>query len=210
VLDEVASKRRVAAAGVMIPRAVTGDRATIEKAADSIGYPLVLKAVGADLAHKSEAGAVTVGIADPAALYDALTRMAKLSERFLVEEMIGPSVAELIIGVSRDANFGLSLLIGSGGTLVELLDDTVSLLLPARRSDIADALSSLKVKALLDGFRGGHVGNVKAAIDAVDAIARFAVENNQSLIELDVNPLLVTPPTSAVAVDALIRESEHQ
>jgi acetyl-CoA synthetase len=193
----------------MIPRAVTGDRATIEKAADSIGYPLVLKAVGADLAHKSEAGAVAVGIADQVALSDALTRMAKLSERFLVEDMIGPSVAELIIGVSRDASFGLSLLIGSGGTLVELVDDTVSLLLPARRSDIEDALSSLKVKALLDGFRGGQMGNVKAAVDAIEAIARFAVDNNQSLIELDVNPLLVTP-TSAVAVDALIRESEHQ
>ena len=209
VLDEVASKRRVAAAGITIPRAITGDRATVENAADSIGYPLVLKAVDADLAHKSEAGAVAVGIADPVALSDALSRMAKLSERFLVEEMIGPSVAELIIGVSRDASFGLSLLIGSGGTLVELVDDTVSLLLPARRSDIEDALSSLKVKALLDGFRGGQMGNVKAAVDAIDAIARFAVENNQSLIELDVNPLLVTP-TSAVAVDALIRESEHQ
>jgi acetyl-CoA synthetase len=207
VLDEVASKARIAAAGVAIPKAVTGDRATVEKAAGSIGYPLVLKAVDAGVAHKSDAGAVAVGLADEAALADALTRMAGLSDQFLLEEMIGPSVAELIIGVNRDASFGLSLLIGSGGTLVELVNDTVSLLLPARRVDIENALSSLKVKALLDGYRGGHKGNVAAVIDAIEAITRYAVENNQNLIELDVNPLLVTP-ASAVAVDALIRESE--
>lgn len=207
VLDEVASKQRIAAAGIAIPRAVVGDRASVEKAADSIGYPLVLKAVDANLAHKSEAGAVVVGLADETAFHDSLAQMAELSDRYLIEEMVGPSVAELIVGVSRDANFGLSLLIGSGGTLVELVNDTVSLLLPARRSDIQNALSSLKVGTLLDGFRGGQKGNIEAAIDAIEAIARFAVENNNHLIELDVNPLLVTP-TCAVAVDALLRESD--
>ena len=209
VLDEVASKERLAAAGITIPRFVAGDRSTVESAPKSLGFPLVLKAVGADLAHKSDAGAVAVGLADKAALQDSLAQMADLSNRFLVEEMIGPSVAELIVGVSRDANFGLSLLIGSGGTMVELLNDTVSLLLPTRRSDIKNALSSLKVSALLDGFRGDQKGNVEAAIDAIEAIARFAVENNKTLIELDVNPLLVTP-TCAVAVDALLRESDKK
>jgi succinyl-CoA synthetase beta subunit len=130
--------------------------------------------------------------------------MAADFDQFLVEAMVRPMVAELIVGVSRDATFGLSLLIGTGGIMVELLDDTASLLLPASREDIAAAIQSLKVARIISGYRGGLVGNMDAVLDAIESIARFAIANEDRLLELDVNPLLVTPDAT-IAVDAFIR-----
>lgn len=203
-LDEAASKALLAAYGIRVPGAwlCTAD-GTVD-AADAIGYPVVLKAVADELAHKSEAGAVVVGLQDSSAVRAATDRMAQYFERFLVEEMVQPTVAELIVGVSRDASFGLTLLIGTGGTMVELVRDTRSLLLPVHRHDIATALDSLIAGSLLKGYRGGAVGDREAALDAIEAIAKFALDNRDNLLELDVNPLLVTPH-AAVAVDAFIR-----
>jgi acetyl-CoA synthetase len=106
--------------------------------------------------------------------------------------------------VSRDDSFGLTLLIGTGGTLVELLDDTVSLLLPVSRDDIEDGIATLKIAKVINGYRGATPGDMSAALDAIEAIAAFATANNDRLLELDVNPLLVTPD-AAIAVDAYIR-----
>ncbi len=206
-LDEAASKRLLAEVGIRVPGAwLCSAEGTVE-AADAIGYPVVLKAVATDLAHKSEAGAVAVGLQDADAVREATRKMAKQFERFMVEEMVQPTVAELIVGVSRDASFGLTLLIGTGGTLVELVRDTRSLLLPVSRQDIADALDGLMVGALIKGYRGAVAGDREAALDAIEAIAKFATQNSDTLLELDVNPLLVTPD-AAVAVDAFIRRLE--
>jgi acetyl-CoA synthetase len=206
-LDEAASKALLAEYGIRVPGAwLCAAEGTVE-AADAIGYPVVLKAVAKDLAHKSEAGAVAVGLQNGAAVRQATQRMATQFDRFLVEEMVQPTVAELIVGVSRDASFGLTLLIGTGGTLVELVRDTKSLLLPIRRQDIADALDSLMAGALIRGFRGAAAGHREATLDAIEAIASFAMHNNATLLELDVNPLLVTPD-AAVAVDAFVRRLE--
>ncbi len=176
----------------------------IVSAADAIGYPVVLKALSEGLAHKSEVGAVQAGILSEDDLRQAADRMADRYQRFLVEQMVVPAVAELIVGVSRDPTFGLSLLIGTGGTLVELLDDTVSLLLPVQREEARAAISSIRAGTLLNGYRGSAAGNIEAVLDAIEAIAAFAMKNADRLHELDVNPLLVTPD-AAVVVDALIR-----
>jgi acetyl-CoA synthetase len=205
-LDEVASKAALAEHGVTIPAGKVCAASETVAAAAAIAYPVVLKAVSSELAHKSEVGAVKVGLADAAAVRDATAAMAENFDRFLVEAMAGPMVAELIVGVSRDSSFGLSLLVGTGGTMVELLDDTASLLLPASRDDIRTAVESLKVARIINGYRGGLVGNMDAVLDAIEAIAGFAVANEGRLLELDVNPLLVTPD-AAIAVDAFIRLS---
>lgn len=203
-LDEVASKNALAEYGLSIPSGqLCAANETAETAA-AIGFPVVLKAVSSELAHKSEAGAVAVGLGDSAAVELATKRMVGQFDRFLVESMAGPTVAELIVGISRDSSFGLSLLIGTGGTLVELLDDTVSLLLPVQRDDIAMALDSLKAAKIINGFRSGAAADMKSVIDAIEAIAAFAVAHEESLVELDVNPLLITPD-AAIAVDAFIR-----
>jgi hypothetical protein len=99
------------------------------------------------------------------------------------------------------------LTLGAGGVLAELLQDTATLTLPATRADIRDALASLKVATLLDGYRGRPAADIEAALDAAGAIARYAEANAGRLVELDVNPLIATP-RSAVAADALIRVAE--
>jgi len=204
MLDEWQSKQLLSAAGVSIPAGELCVLEEVVEAANRVGYPVVLKAVSHELAHKSEAGAVVIGLKNDDEVREAAAAMAGEFDRFLIEEMVGPAVAELIIGVSRDATFGLSLLIGTGGTLVELLNDTVSLLLPVQRAEIAAAVSSLKAGTLINAYRGRSSGDLEATLTAIESIAAFATVHEDTLHELDVNPLLVTP-TGAVAVDALIR-----
>jgi acyl-CoA synthetase (NDP forming) len=111
----------------------------------------------------------------------------------------------LIIGIKRDEQFGPALVIGAGGILVELMTDSVSLLLPVDREAVAAALGSLKVAKLLRGYRGKPAGDIEAVIDAILSIAAFAEDHWEELQELDVNPLLVLPEgRGVVAVDALI------
>jgi len=103
--------------------------------------------------------------------------------------MVTGAVAELIIGIKRDEQFGPALVIGAGGILVELISDSVSLLLPTNRAAVAEAINSLTVSKLLTGFRGKTAGDI----------------NWDTLLELDINPLMVLPDgQGVVAVDALI------
>jgi acetyl-CoA synthetase len=135
--------------------------------------------------------------------------MAHLSDTFLIEQMASDVVAEIIVGVSRDAQFGLALTLGAGGILVELLQDTATLLLPLSRADIHAALQGLKTWPLLKGYRGKAPGDVDALVDAVSAIAAYAQAHADSLLELDVNPILVLPQGQGVlAVDAMIHLSK--
>jgi hypothetical protein len=129
-----------------------------------------------------------------------------LTGKILVERMVSGTIAELIVGVARDAALGPYLMLGSGGVLAELVGDTATLLLPAARAEIAGALATLRVGRLLRGYRGAPAGDVQAAIDAVLAIQEFAMAHLDSLVELDVNPLMVREVgQGAVAADVLMR-----
>jgi acetyl-CoA synthetase len=205
-LDEWQSKAELAKFGLQIPEGKLCDRDETTQVAEMLGFPVVLKAVSADIAHKSEIGAVAVNLDSQDALADATATMAKNFDRFLIEKMAGPTIAEIIIGVSRDESFGLTLLLGAGGTMVELLDDTASLLLPVQQHEIETAIRTLKVARLIDSFRGAESGDLDAVVDAVAAVAEYAVENSAKLAELDVNPLIVLSK-GAIAVDAYIRKS---
>ncbi len=215
VLDEWESKQRLSAYGLVPPAGEVGSASEAAQIADRIGYPVVIKALGAELAHKSELGAVLVGlhseaevVAGVAAIAESITGHGARSERFLVERMVEGAVAELLVGVKRDPQFGPALVIGTGGTLVELLADTVALLLPTERQAVEAAVSSLKVSRLLDGFRGAPAGDRGAAIDAIVSVADFAADHWDTLVELDINPLMVLPAGGGVVVaDALIRIS---
>jgi acetyl-CoA synthetase len=205
-LDEWQSKAELAGRGLSIPDGRLCSAEETVAAAEALGYPVVLKAVSSDIAHKSELGAVALNLRDAKAVADATARMAEHFQRFLVEQMVGPTVAELIIGVHRDQTFGLSLLIGAGGTLVELVDDTVSLLLPARREEIDAAIRTLKVAKLIESYRSAASGDFATVVDAVAAVADYAIEHRATLAELDINPLIVLP-NGAIAADAFIRRS---
>jgi len=115
-------------------------------------------------------------------------------------------VAELIVGLHRDQLFGPMLTVGSGGSLVEIMADSVTLLLPVTREEVRAALASLRCAPILDGYRGAPPADLDAAIDAILAIARFGARNAERLEELEVNPLGVGPRgQGAVALDALIQ-----
>jgi acetyl-CoA synthetase len=206
LLDEAASKRALAAFGLPTPKGAVLAANDVCAYANTLGYPVVLKAVSDQLAHKTEAGAVHLNLQNEAQLRAALEKMTGLSERFLVEQMAKGVVAEVIVGVQRDPQFGLSLTVGAGGVLVEILQDAVTLLFPVQRNNVRDALMALKMWPLLVGFRGRPPGDVEALIDAVMAVANFAQRHAHQLLELDVNPVLVIAQGHGVlAVDALIR-----
>ncbi|NNC56710.1 MAG: acetate--CoA ligase family protein [Woeseiaceae bacterium] len=207
-LDEWESKQVLSEFGLSIPDGRLCNAAEVLNAAEALGYPVALKAASAGVTHKTEAGAVALGLADAASLSDALIAMQDRFERFIVEEMVGPTVVEIIVGVSRDRNFGLSLLLGVGGTLVELIEDAAFLLLPLQRADVDRALGALRIARLLDGYRGQPGGDRDALVTAVENIGRFAEAYSDSLHELDVNPILVMPH-GVVAADALIRKTKN-
>lgn len=200
-LDEWKSKRELAAFGVPVPdgRVVTPDDAV--EAAAEIGYPVVLKAVSTQLAHKTEAGAVRLDLRNADEVRRAAKELGVFSGRVLVERMATGALAELIIGVRAAPDFGLALTIGSGGVLVELLRDTATLLLPTDHHQVRSALLGLRAARLLTGFRGKPPADLDAVVDAVLAVTRYATE--RAIHELDVNPLLVFPD-GVLAVDALV------
>ena len=206
VLDEAASKKALAAFGLPTPQGAVLAASGVCAYANALGYPVVLKAVSDQLAHKTEAGAVHLNLQNEAQLRAALEKMAGLSERFLVEQMAKDVVAEVIVGVTRDPQFGLSLTVGAGGVLVEILQDAVTLLFPVQPDQVREALMALKMRPLLWGFRGRPAGDVEALVSAIMAVASFAESHAHQLLELDVNPVLVMAQGQGVlAVDALIR-----
>jgi len=202
-LTEFEAKALLKGFGLTVPEGqvcAAGDAADV---AERIGYPVTLKVSSAAIAHKTEAGGVVLNLRSRDEVAQAADKLGKLAPDLLVERMVTGAVAELIVGLKADPQFGLALVIGAGGILTELLKDSATLLLPTDRAEIERALKSLKVWRLIEGYRGKK-GDQAAVIDAVEAIARFAAAHEGLVEELDVNPLLVLPD-GAVAVDALIR-----
>jgi acetyl-CoA synthetase len=205
-LTEHAGKAALTAFGVTIPRSRVVAPSEVATAAQEIGLPVVIKASGAHLEHKSELGAVVVNVRTIADAEAVAQRLSKLSDSLLVEQMIADGVAEILVGMTVDPQFGQVLVIGAGGVLTELLRDSVTLLPPFTATSIQAALDRLKVSKLLAGFRGKPAGDVPALIETVLACTRYAEVNVNALVELDINPVIVRPAgLGAVAVDALIR-----
>ena len=213
LLNEWDSKQALRAFGLPVPNGVRSTVAQALEDAQRLGYPLVLKALSAELPHKTEAGAVALNLKDAVALTAALGNMANsigayapgvAFDQVLLEPMASAPLAELIVGIKRENDFCLALVIGAGGVLVELLKDSRSLLLPTTEGAIRNALLSLRSAALLQGFRGRAPADLEALVAAIRAVADYACENAGQLLELDVNPLLVGAH-GTTAVDALIR-----
>ena len=209
-LDEWEAKQRLAQAGVPVPRGeIVSALRDVMSATERVGKPAVVKSVGPGLTHKTEKDAVRLNLRGTPEIVAAAGSLMPLGDKLLIEQMVEDGVAEVIVGVRRDPQVGLTLLLGSGGELVELVEDRTLLLLPASRPEIESVISQLKVGALIAGFRGRPEGDLTALVDTILAIQQFALENVGSLIELDVNPVIVrTEGNGAVAVDALMRLAE--
>jgi acetyl-CoA synthetase len=206
LLSEFEAKAALQAFGVPVPRSSQVSVAGAVAAAEAIGFPVVMKAADPALAHKSDVGGVILNIRNAAEAAAAAARLRSLAGTVLIEEMIVDGVAEILAGVIMDPQFGLTLVLGAGGVLTELLHDSVSLLPPFTPATIRSALARLRVSRMLQGFRGKSAGDVNALVDAILAVSRYAEANLGRLAELDVNPLIVRPAGSGVvAVDALIK-----
>jgi acyl-CoA synthetase (NDP forming) len=208
-LTEPEGKAALAAFGVRIPHSRVVNALDAPAAAEAIGFPVVMKVTSASLEHKSDVGGVVLNIRTPAEAKSAADRLAQLSDTLLVEEMISDGVAEILIGMTVDPQFGQVLVIGAGGVLTELLRDTVSLLPPFTATAIESALKRLKVGKLLTGYRGRPLADIAALVEIALACTRYAAANVDKLQEIDINPVIVRPAgRGAVAVDALIRIAE--
>lgn len=217
LLSEAQAKRRLARAGIPIPSGQTGSGAQLDQIAEDIGYPVALKMMSPRLAHKTEAGAVALGLSTPAELtraasdmHDRVARFSAhaVSDTYLIERMALPPLAELVVGVKRDAQFGLAMTLGSGGVLVDLVGDAISVLLPARPDEIARALNALRVGRLLDGFRGKPAVNKTLLVASLCDLAEFALAHAGTIAEIEINPLFVYE-NDVLAVDALMQVQQE-
>jgi len=205
VLDEAESKDFLTGNGIPVPPSqIVRSPQEAVAAADTLGYPVVAKALG--IAHKTEVGGVRINLRTADEVLTAVSEMSILSECYLIEKMVKGVVAELIVGVARDEQFGSYLLIGGGGILVEMMKDSVSLLLPTNREQVLHALGRLKCAPLFNGFRGAPAADLNAAADVIMAVADMIEKDSSSIFELDINPLmLLAEGQGVVAADALIR-----
>ncbi|TXH34938.1 MAG: CoA-binding protein [Burkholderiaceae bacterium] len=211
-LDEYRCKQLLAAHGVSASGervATTADQAAA--AADALGYPVVLKVLSPDIAHKTEAGGVKLRLATAAEVrlafedilvnarrYDAAARI----EGVLVGRMEA-GVAELIVGATRDPVFGMTLTVGLGGVLTELYKDVSHRVLPVDEAMAREMLGELKAFPLLTGYRGRPQGDVDAACAAIAGFSRAVLALGDQVQEVEVNPLLVKEQ-GVCMLDALV------
>ena len=208
-LPEHEGKAALAAYGVPVPRSRVVMPEEAASAARAIGFPVVMKAAGA-FEHKSDIGGVILDVRSAPDAAAAAERLSRISGTLLVEEMVTDAVAEILIGITVDPQFGVLLVLGAGGVLAELLQDTATLLPPFTSAAVQTALSGVGIGKLLGGYRGRPLGDLAALVDAVLACARYAEDNVDRLLELDLNPVIVRPAGhGVVAVDALVRLAEE-
>jgi acetate---CoA ligase (ADP-forming) len=197
LVDEAEAKARLAALGINVPDGQVTDRNGVRSAAAEIGFPVTLKSLGQ--AHKSEAGAVKVGLADGDAVAEALAAMPE-SDKYLVEATVTDVLAEVLVSVRRDPPIGWLVSLGFGGVMTEIWSDVTHLLAPVTADQVRRALSQLRCYPLLTGFRGKPAADIDALVALVVTLIEAVVGTEAAEVEL--NPVLVGR-TGAVAVDAL-------
>jgi len=203
LVDEANSKNMLALWGVPVPQGARCTRDSVVAESQRIGFPITLKGLG--LAHKSEAGAVAVGLRDADQLTAALNAMPSEIAEFLVEQTVTGIVAEVLVSIRRSAPLGWLITVGAGGLLTELWRDTQCVLAPATADDLRSALQRLRIAPILNGYRGKPAANIDSLVSAILTLQQHVV--GSALAEVELNPVLVTT-TSSVAVDALIIEEK--
>ena len=211
-LSEATSKEIISAFDIATPLeeiATTPDAACA--AASEIGFPVVIKAMARDIAHKSDHGLVELGLSDEKAVRHAAETLAArvrglgaTLDGYLVAQSMTDGI-EAFVGIHRDPEMGLAVMVGSGGTLLELIDDVAILTPTVDDARAREAIARTKLYKLLTGYRGGRRRDVEALVDAVVAMGRLATQIGDRLESVDVNPLLVRDEgKGVVALDALV------
>ena len=208
-LSEAESARRLGAAGVPVaPSAVV---ATPEEAADAatgFGFPVVAKLCGDTIAHKTERGLVRLKLGDAEAVRAAAAELLAMArpEDGDVAVLVAPMISgnrELIAGLHKDEQFGMTVMLGVGGVLAEAVQDVAFRLVPIDRVDAEDLLDDLATQKLLGEFRGEAAVDREALVDLLVGLAAYA-ESEPALVSADLNPVIVTADGRPIAVDALV------
>ncbi|HSL62255.1 MAG TPA: acetate--CoA ligase family protein [Desulfotignum sp.] len=201
---EPAAKQLLAGRGLTIPRGVvTGSLDTARQFLVSVGGPVVIKAVSAHILHKTEHQAVVTGIVDPDILASQMTRLLSLDGcgQVLVEEMV--SGIEVLVGAKNDPQFGPVVVLGLGGTSVEIFNDTAIRLAPVVALDVASMVSSLGAGPIFEGFRGRPGVNMAALTRMLTGFSHLVMDLEPFFESIDLNPVICSPDR-CVAADARI------
>jgi acyl-CoA synthetase (NDP forming) len=207
-LNEVDSKEMLRAYGISTPEEVlVSSPEEAVKAADRIGYPVVLKAVADTLTHKSDVGAVALNLQTPDDLRTAYDRIraqttAHRPVGMLVCRMVRGGT-ELVLGLHRDPEMGLVVMAGAGGVLLELTKDVAFCAPPVSREKARDMLARTRIGTLLKGYRGSAALDADAVADALVGLGRMAADMADIIESVDVNPF-VALPQGGLALDALV------
>ena len=200
-LSETEAKAALSLSGLKVPAARVVSLDDIDKQGD-FPFPAVLKAQG--LAHKSDEGGVALNLTSLDAVKSAAENMGR--DSFLMEQMITGPVCEILVGVIADPAHGFVLTLAAGGVMTEILKDSTTLVLPVTPQNVAQAFQRLKIAPILNGYRGQAAVDMAALVDAVMSVQSYVQQNMNDVLEVEINPIIATP-TTAIAVDALIRRA---
>jgi acyl-CoA synthetase (NDP forming) len=211
LLTEVESKQILHEAEIPVALAVLADDAkSAVAAAEKTGFPVVLKVVSPDVAHKSDVGGVRLGLESREEVEEAFdeimasVRAAQTDVRVegVAVQKMAPAGTEVIVGMSKDAQFGPVMMFGLGGVFVEVLKDVAFRIVPLEGKDAREMVREIKGFAVLEGVRGQPASDLAALENLILRVSEF-IEAHPEIEELDLNPVLVYPD-GALAVDARI------
>jgi acyl-CoA synthetase (NDP forming) len=216
--DQTDAKELLAGFGVRFSQErVVRDDDSAASAATELGYPVAMKMLSERIAHKSELGGVILDVRDETSArnaFEELWRRGRLAldgddlDGVLVQEQVSGGV-EMIVGGVVDEQFGPFVLVGTGGTAAELLNDVVLAPAPVTVDLAIDLISGLRGQALLQGFRGARPADVLALAETVRAVSTFMCSNASWVAAVDLNPVLVLEQgQGAIAVDSLVVERD--
>lgn len=211
ILTEIEAKQLLEEAGVPVsPARLATSKEAAVAAANELGYPIVLKIVSPQITHKTDVGGVALGLAsagDVGAAYDRIVASAKQHvpdatiEGVAVQRM-EKAGTEVIIGMTKDAQFGPVLMFGLGGVLVEVLKDVAFRVVPINERDARQMVEEIKGYPILQGYRGQAPADLAKLHDLLLRVSSF-VEQHPEIAELDLNPVFAYSD-GAIAVDARI------
>ena len=204
-LNEYEAKRFLEGFGIPVSREMfvpDGEKAV--KAAGDLGYPVVLKATGEHLQHKTELGAVALNLKSEGEIREEARRLLAIAgcEGLLVQEMVKGD-RELVCGLTRDAQFGPCVMFGLGGIFTELIDDAVFRVAPMTMADALSMMEEIRMVGILHAFRGQPPVDREALARILVAVGEIGCRYD-AVREIDINPVMIRPDGSPVAVDALV------
>jgi len=205
-LSEYESKALLKAYGVPVTKEATvKDESALKEAARTIGYPMVLKGCSPNLSHKTERGLVHLDVRNEAEALQAFQHIMKNMDdpdgAVLVQEWVRGG-RELVVGLTRDIQFGPCVMFGLGGIFTEILEDTVFRVAPIEKADALEMMKEIRGRKILEAVRGMPAANEERLAEILITVGRIGMEND-AIQEIDMNPVVLSG-SEPVVVDALV------